>query len=197
MTVESEIGDVLRKYEIRHISAFLDENEVRVRVYGKSTFDSREYYRKNRERIRKYQHEYYLRRKGRDVHWEIQQGYVPTHSDLARAMTYLYSRKGMDLSADELRDTAVQVMQFFGFEKEVVGNHLEPEEISLMYQLEDIGLISTRIEEHNLLDGKPWRVNYFVLNSNRIREYSSGKIEDDTSDVSHVYQDIPEEAWVR
>ena len=123
--------------------------------------------------------------------------YTVTPQDLAKAMAYLYSKNGAVLTAEDLRDTAVQVMQFFGFEKEVVGNHLEQDEIALMYQLEDTGLVDTRIEEYNLLDGNSWRVNYFILNVKKIREYSSKEIESNLSDVSQVYQDLPEEAWVR
>ena len=123
--------------------------------------------------------------------------YIPTPKDLARAMAYLYSREGTILKEEDLRGTALQVMQFFGFEKEIVGNHLEQDEIALMYQLEDVGLVDTRIEEYNLLDGNPWRVNYFILNAKKIREYSSKEIESNLSDVSQVYQDLPEEAWVR
>ena len=88
-------------------------------------------------------------------------------------------------------------MQFFGFEKEVVGNHLEQGEIALMYQLEDVGLVDTRIEEYNLRDGNSWRINYFILNVKKIREYSSMKVEENPSCISQVYQDLPEEAWVR
>ena len=123
--------------------------------------------------------------------------YTPIPGDLAKAMAYLYSKNGAVLTAEALRDPAVQVMQFFGFEKEIVGNHLEQDEIALMYQLEDLGLIDTRIEEYNLLDGNSWRVNYFILNAKKIREYSSREIESNLSDVSQVYQDLPEEAWVR
>ncbi len=121
--------------------------------------------------------------------------YVPTPDDLARAMAYLYSRNGMDLKADDLRDTAVQIMQFFGFEREVVGNHLEHDEIAMMYQLEDLGLVDTRVEEYNLLDGNSWRVNYFVLNARKISEYSSMRVERD--EESNVYASLPEEVWVR
>ena len=99
------------------------------------------------------------------------------------------------MKADDLRDTAIQVMQFFGFEREVVGNHLEQDEIALMYQLEDMGLIDTRIEEYNLPDGNSWRVNYFVLNTRKIREYSSMNVDRDES--QNVYEALPEEAWVR
>jgi hypothetical protein len=76
-----------------------------------------------------------------------------------------------------------------------VGNHLEQEDIALMYQLEDIGLVGTRIEEYNLVDGKEWRVNYFVLNAKKIREYSSRSVERD--EVADVYGNLPEEAWAR
>ena len=123
--------------------------------------------------------------------------YTPIPGDLAKAMAYLYSREGTILKEEDLRDTALQVMQFFGFEREVVGNHLEQDEIALMYQLEDVGLVSTRIEEYNLLDGNPWRVNYFILNAKKIKEYSSKKTEENAPDVSQVYEYLPEEAWVR
>ena len=121
--------------------------------------------------------------------------YVPTPDDLARAMAYLYSRNGVDLKADDLRDTAVQIMQFFGFEREVVGNHLEHDEIAMMYQLEDLGLVDTRVEEYNLQDGSSWRVNYFVLNARKIREYSSRNSE--YNEAPNVYAGLPEEVWVR
>ena len=91
-----------------------------------------------------------------EVVYKSEDRYVPTPDDLAKAMAYLYSKDGMILKEEDLRDTAIQVMQFLGFEKEVVGNHLEQDEIALMYQLEDVGLVDTRIEEYNLLDGNPW-----------------------------------------
>ena len=123
--------------------------------------------------------------------------YIPTPGDLAKAMAYLYSRNGTELDVDDLRDTAMQVMQFFGFEREVVGNHLEQDETALMYQLEDAGLIGTRTEEYNLTDGNPWRVNYFILNSEKVKEFSSRTVEENQDEVSQVYENLPEEAWVR
>ena len=52
--------------------------------------------------------------------------YFPTPEDLAKAMVYLFSKEGMTLRQEDLRDTVLQVMQFFGFEREVVGNPLHP-----------------------------------------------------------------------
>ena len=205
MTFESEIIEILRRHDLRHVSAILREDgTVNVSVQVRKPprvkgFDPAAHYRENRERIRKYQREYYLGTRGKYAKKGTPEAvtYIPTPQDLAKAMAYLYSKDGMILKEEDLRDTAVQVMQFFGFEKEVVGNHLEQDEIALMYQLEDVGLISTRIEEYNLLDGNPWRVNYFILNARKIREYSSMKVEENPSCISQVYQDLPEEAWVR
>ena len=123
--------------------------------------------------------------------------YIPTPGDLAKAMAYLYSRNGTELDVDDLRDTAMQVMQFFGFEREVVGNHLEQDETALMYQLEDAGLIGTRTEEYNLTDGNPWRVNYFILNSEKIREFSSKTVRINQDNASLVYENLPAEAWAK
>ena len=123
--------------------------------------------------------------------------YIPTPGDLAKAMAYLYSRNGTELDVDDLRDTAMQVMQFFGFEREVVGNHLEQDETALMYQLEDAGLIGTRTEEYNLTDGNPWRVSYFILNSEKIREFSSKTVRINQDNASLVYENLPAEAWAK
>ena len=203
MTFQEQIESMVRENHLRHISAMQgDDGTVTVSVHAGTVtrvkgFNPATYYRENRERIRKYQHEYYLKTRAKNSTKGNPNTavYIPTPGDLTKAMAYLYSRNGMDLKADDLRDTAVQVMQFFGFEREVIGNHLEQDEIALMYQLEDIGLIDTRIEEYNLLDGTPWRVNYFILNAKKTREYSSMSVERD--EASNVYDDLPEEAWVR
>lgn len=203
MTFQEQIESMMREKHLSHISAMLrGDGTVKVSVHVRTAprvkgFDPAAYYREYRERIRKYQHEYYLRTRGKEAGKRVLNApnYIPTPEDLARAMVYLYSRNGMDLKADDLRDTAVQVMQFFGFEREVVGNHLEHDEIAMMYQLEDLGLVDTRVEEYNLLDGNSWRVNYFVLNPRKIREYSSMRVERD--EASNVYEDLPGEVWVR
>ena len=198
MTIESEIIKIVRLNNLRHLSAIAtSDGLVKVSIQERKPprvkgFDPKEYYRNNKERIRKYQADYYLKIKGRKVERVVTaNSYIPTPKDLAKAMAYLYSQKGMEIGSDELKETATQVIQFFGFEKEVVGNHLEQDEIAVMYQLEDIGLINTKIEEYNLSDGKPWRVNYFILNIKRIKECSSNSIEEKTDEVLQIYESLP------
>jgi len=211
MIFQEQIESIMRENHLKHITALIDdEGNIRVRTYNsyperyKRNAESireraREYYRKNRGKIRKYQREYYLRTRGKEAKKRVLNAptYIPTPDDLAKAMAYAYSRSGMELKVDDLRATAVQMMQFFGFEREVVGNHLEHDEIAMMYQLEDLGLVDTGVEEYNLPDGNSWRVNYFILNARKIKEYSSMKVEENPSGISQVYQDLPEEAWVR
>ena len=50
---------------------------------------------------------------------------------------------------------------------------------------------NTKIEEYNLSDGKPWRVNYFILNIKRIKECSSNSIEEKTDEVLQIYESLP------
>ncbi len=285
MTIELEMLDILKKYGIEHIRAYLEGENVRVKVYGPRTFNPKEYYLKNRDRIRshqleyyyknrekinsrrreyyqktkeyissfmkeyyvknrerireyqheyylknkeeisyrnheyylkiksdpnnplkkyyqenrdrirKKQHEYYLRRKGIQLP-EYSQRYIPVPADLAKAMAYLYSKNGIEANIDDLLDTAIGIMQFFGFEDEVVGNHLEHEDLALMYQLEDLGLVKTRIEEEVLATNKIWRANYFILDKKKIKEYAAmGPQKKD--EFFDLYDNLPEEAWVR
>jgi hypothetical protein len=185
MTIESEMLGILRRYRINYISAVLDGGKARVRAYRRRAFD-----------LKKYQDEHLIRtrEKDRGNESEAQSRYIPTIDDLARAIANAFSRGGSPISVEDVRGTAAQIIQFFGFEREVVGNHLEPEETALMYQLEDIGLVNTRMEEHKIWNGSRWRVNYFILNVEKIREYSSRNIE---NDEASVYRSLPEEAWVR
>ena len=199
MTVESEILGILKKYGIGHISAFVDGESVKVRIYGRRTFDPKEYYGNNREKIRKYQADFYVRTRKKNNRRRAvsSRSYIPTPRDLASAMAYLYSQSGTVAKVDDFSDASAGIMQFFGFEREVVGNHLEQDEIALMYQLEDIGLVNTRIEEYTLMDGTPWRVNYFILNSEKIREFSSKTVRASQDNASMVYENLPAEAWAR
>jgi hypothetical protein len=271
MTVESEIIEIVRAHNLKHVSAVLrDDGSVSVSVFVSKPprvkgFDPSEYYRNNRERIRKYQADYYLRTKGKKEH-RIESGTfkpvednngmiesladpvevaqerisgeevdfsfsgspeanipvgavqepslrddedfslihfsgttpsVVTHDQLAAAMAYCYSQQGRKVNEEEFLETATGILQFFGYGSEVVENHLEEGDRQVMYQLEDIDLVSTRAEETSLvIDGKPWRTHYFVLNIRKIKEYAAKEVEEKDG-FAEVYGSLPEEAWAR
>ena len=205
VTIESEIIEIVKANNLRHLSAIVtSDGLIKVSVQERKPsrvngFDHRSYYRKNRERIRKYQHEYYIRTRGETTGLAETSSTktVMTPGELAVAMANVYTEQGREVNVEEFRSVAEGIIQFFGYDSEVVENHLEEGDRQVMYQLEDIGLVSTRSEETSLMiDGKPWRTHYFVLNRDRIREAASRKTEA-TDAFSATYGSLPEEAWVR
>ncbi len=54
---------------------------------------------------------------------------------------------------------------------------MEHEDLAVMYQVEDLGLVKTRIEEYQLTTNKIWRANFFVLDTKKIKEYAMIKPE--------------------
>ncbi len=190
------IREYLHEYHLKNREKISKLNhEYYMKMKSDPNNPIKKYYLKNRERIRKYQHKYYLRSKGLQTS-DYSQRYIPVPADLARAMAYLYSQKGIEAKADDLLDTAISIMQFFGFENEVVGNHLEHEDLAVMYQLEDLGLVKTRIEEEILATNKIWRVNYFILDKKKIKGYAAMEPQK-KDEFSDLYDSLPEEAWVR
>ncbi len=204
-SIENQIEAIMRKNGLRHISAVIqDDNSFRIKLYRISRISyyqrhrerireyARNYYHRNRERIRKKQHEYYLRRKSAKRKPLIS---IPTPAHLARAISKSYNMKGLRTRPEDFMDMAVQVMNLFGFEREIASNQLEHEDIAVLYALEDLGLARARTEEVTLPDSKPWRINSFILNYERIHELSQANGEPEAA--ADVYSNLPEEAWVR
>jgi len=96
-------------------------------------------------------------------------------------------------------EISLQVLSFFGYETRILSNTLERDDRVIMYTLEDLGLLKAESEEIPLgRSSKPWRINYFSLNRERILEYASGsKEKEPVSEASSVYENLPEEVWAR
>jgi len=110
------------------------------------------------------------------------------------------SYKEHNMSRDDAQNMAYHVLNFFGFGDRIVDNILEPEDRDLFYMLEDFGLLVTEREETTLYDGREWRIHYWLLKKNAIHSMScTGDPTCEVVDESslNVYDDIPEEAWVR
>jgi hypothetical protein len=110
------------------------------------------------------------------------------------------SYKEHNMNRDDAQNMAYHVLNFFGFGDRIVDNILEPEDRDLFYMLEDFGLLVTEREETTLYDGREWRIHYWLLKKNAIHSMSctddpACEIIDEAS--INVYDDIPEEAWVR
>ncbi len=77
-------------------------------------------------------------------------------------------KKNIVNKKDEAERLANTVMNFFGYSDEVIDNLLNQEERNVFYILQDNDLLFSREEEYSLIDGKKWRVNYWVLNRTEI-----------------------------
>ena len=120
---------------------------------------------------------------------------VVTLSELTAALRETVGRKG--LSDEEVKTLADYVLSFFGFSSEVVDNRLSAEDRDVFYMLEEEGILGTRQEEVHLKKGKLWRIHYWVLRTDFIKELAGNKGVDRQPDLVTVYKEMPEEAWIR
>jgi len=77
-------------------------------------------------------------------------------------------REGMD--EDKARGIAEHIMNFFGFEDRVIDNYFENDDRSILYFLQDKGIVTSTSEEVYLGRGKKaWRIFYWILNEKKIK----------------------------
>ncbi len=98
---------------------------------------------------------------------------------------------GMD--AEEASRIAEMVLSYFGFEVQVIDNSLDPEDRRVFYMLHDLGFLSSDWEETLIPSGRMWRIYYWQLNVNSIRDVISRK--GNVQKEANVYDKLPTEAW--
>jgi hypothetical protein len=70
---------------------------------------------------------------------------------------------------------------------------LNQEDRRLFYYLQDLDLLQTHWEETQLASGRNWRIFYWALNLDRLKECEiklAQKVED-----QDIYMSLPETAW--
>jgi len=101
---------------------------------------------------------------------------------------------GMNESAAE--ELALRMLNYFGYEGEVIDNMLDQEDRRLFYFLQDLKLLKTHWEEAILPSGRTWRIFYWKLNVDHIcREVR--KLEEGLDETVSLYETLPENAWSR
>jgi hypothetical protein len=118
-----------------------------------------------------------------------------SHGEVQAALRMTVGRRGM--SEDEVSSLTDYVLSFFGHEAEVIDNRLEVDDRDVFYMLEEEGLLGTRQEEVHIRRGKLWRIHYWVLRMERIKELARSKQQDGKDHLGAVYEEVPEEVWVR
>lgn len=116
-------------------------------------------------------------------------------SELTEALRKTLGKRG--IPEDEISKLADYLMSFFGFNDEVIDNLLRPEDRDVFYMLEEEGLLTTRREEINLKRGKLWRIHYWIIKKEYIKELAASSEDGDEEELGSVYDSISEEVWTR
>jgi hypothetical protein len=90
---------------------------------------------------------------------------------------------------------ALRVLNYFGFENDIIDNKLDQEDRKMFYFMQDVGLMKTAWEEALLANGRTWRIFYWFLNVEHIEEYA-GEIEH-FGPEPELYDSLPECVWTR
>lgn len=101
------------------------------------------------------------------------------------------------LAAEEAPRVAQMVLGYFGLHDSVLDNKLTSDDRDQFYRLEEEGLISSEEEDATVARGKTWRIHYWLLKKDRIREVGQHGPTPAPSGAEQVYREISESDWRR
>lgn len=113
--------------------------------------------------------------------------------DLRKAIKKVLEENNMDTS--QAKDMADRVMSLFGFDKTITDNLLSSDERDIFYMLEDFDILATEEETTNLPSGKNWRIHYWRLKEDKIKEILKEKEEEEEEEHKSIYDDISDNVW--
>lgn len=120
---------------------------------------------------------------------------IVTQTEVRAALKRTVGRRGM--SEEELDALAEYVLSFFGYESEVIDNRLDVDDRDVFYMLEEAGLLSTRQEEVFIKKGKLWRIHYWILRTQRIKDLARGESPEPAQEAFGFYDEVPDDVWSR
>lgn len=120
---------------------------------------------------------------------------VVTMSEVVAALRATLGRRGM--TEEDLHALADYLLSFFGFNTEAIDNNLDVADRDVFYMLEEEGLLTTRQEEVLIKKGRMWRIHYWILRVERIKDLARSTRPKSTHDAFAVYDDLPESIWTR
>ncbi len=119
-----------------------------------------------------------------------------TEAELALAIERTLVAKGK-MPEPEARPTARMVMSYFGADGTVLDNKLSSEDRDRFYQLEEEGLLTSEEEDATVSRGKTWRIHYWLLRKNRIRDVGQAGPAPPADEAETTYRSIEDKAWKR
>ncbi len=119
-----------------------------------------------------------------------------TEDELTRAIEATLVVHGK-VPADQARPTARVVLNYFGLEDSVLDNKLSSEDRDRFYQLEEEGLLTSEEEDATVSRGKTWRIHYWLLKKDRIRDVGQRSEAPVVDEADQVYRSIADREWNR
>ncbi len=97
----------------------------------------------------------------------------------------------------EARQTAMHMLNIFGFETQIIDNVLDSEDRSMLRILEDERIITTSQDDCILDDGREWRIHYWKINTEAVKKAARKNGGDARDRAAKMYESLPPEAWMR
>jgi hypothetical protein len=116
--------------------------------------------------------------------------------ELTRAVEQTLAAQGK-IAPDQARPIARMVLNYFGLEDTVLDNKLSSEDRDRFYQLEEEGLLTSEEEDATVSRGKTWRIHYWLLKKDRIRDVGQRTETPVASDAESLYKSIGDREWNR
>jgi hypothetical protein len=104
--------------------------------------------------------------------------------------------KKVEIEEDMAGQIAWRLLNYFGFEDDIIDNVLDQDDRRMFYFLQDLELLKTAWEEAVLPSGRTWRIFYWSLNKEHIFSYASVK-EKAAGPEPGVYESLPQDVWSR
>jgi uncharacterized protein DUF6015 len=121
---------------------------------------------------------------------------VIREAELIRAIERTLVAHGK-MPAEEALPTARMVLGYFGLDDTVLDNKLSSDDRDRFYRLEEEGLLTSEEEDATVSRGKTWRIHYWLLKKDRIRDVGRDRMAKTEDADEAMYRDIGDSAWSR
>lgn len=119
-----------------------------------------------------------------------------TEDELTRAIESTLVAHGK-IPPEQARPTARMVLGYFGLDDSVLDNKLSSDDRDRFYRLEEEGLLSSEEEDATVSRGKTWRIHYWLLKKDRIRDVGQRSDPTEEPEAAQIYRKISDSDWSR
>ncbi len=134
--------------------------------------------------------------------FEIESNQIITPNIFARAIITALKLRDYLMNYNDALEIAGNILNFFGFEDEIIENVLDRDDREVLYFLEDLDFVEFRINSETvikeILTKTVWEICTVQLKRKRIIELANQEMEKSKEiEVSKIYEKLPKEAWIR